>query len=364
MKKYVWSETPVEGGKPFAGVLVHPPTTTGEFQNLPISDAGGAMKWPSGIPQFYAYSAVVAFKVPGPEAQALQSQPKITASGGTFEPALLSDGDLVKRVTIFPAQSGEKPWIQFEYPQAQTIRAMTIVAKPRGSMEMWYPQSGDSGDALEASNDGQAWHVVLSLTKGGTTEHTYAFTPVTAKYFRVTFAAKPEVTIAELVLLAGARVNHFEEKAGVDAVPDLYQFPTPEYAPVDAIAKSDVIDLTGKMHSDGTLDWTPPAGRWVVLRIGYSLLGITNHPATQEATGLEVDKLNSRFVKNYMDAYLDSYKQTVGADMMGKRGIRYVITDSWEAGSQNWTDDMLAEFQKRRGYDPVPWLPVLAGRVV
>jgi hypothetical protein len=364
MKKYVWSETPIEGGDPFAGVLVHPPTTTGEFQNLPISDAGGAMKWPSGIPQFYADSAVVAFKVPGPEAQALQSQPKITASGGTFEPALLSDGDLVKRVTISPAKSGEKPWIQFEYPQAQTIRAMTIVATPRGSMEMWFPPSGDSGNALEASDEGQAWHVVFSAPKGGTTQHTYAFAPVTAKYLRVTFAAKPEVTIAELVLSTGARVNHFEEKAGVDAVPDLYQFPTPEYAPVDAIAKSDVIDLTGKMHSDGTLDWTPPTGHWVVLRIGYSLLGITNHPATQEATGLEVDKLNSRYVKNYMDAYLDSYKQTVGADMMGKRGIRYVITDSWEAGSQNWTDDMLAEFQKRRGYDPVPWLPVLAGRFV
>ena len=49
---------------------------------------------------------------------------------------------------------------------------------------------------------------------------------------------------------------------------------------------------------------------------------------------------------------------------MGKRGIRYVINDSWEAGSQNWTDNMIAQFQKLRGYDPTPWLPVLAGRVV
>ncbi len=46
------------------------------------------------------------------------------------------------------------------------------------------------------------------------------------------------------------------------------------------------------MHPDGTLDWTPPPGDWVVLRFGYSLLGITNHPATAEATGLEVDKLD------------------------------------------------------------------------
>jgi len=118
------------------------------------------------------------------------------------------------------------------------------------------------------------------------------------------------------------------------------------------------------MHADGTLDWTPPAGNWVVLRFGYSLLGITNHPATAEATGLEVDKLNGGYVKNYMNAYLDSYKQTVGSGYMGKRGIRYVITDSWEAGSQNWTDDMIAQFKKRRGYNPLPWMPVLAGQVV
>ena len=49
---------------------------------------------------------------------------------------------------------------------------------------------------------------------------------------------------------------------------------------------------------------------------------------------------------------------------MGKRGIRYVVNDSWEAGSQNWTDDMIAQFKKRRGYDPLPWMPVLAGQVV
>jgi len=49
---------------------------------------------------------------------------------------------------------------------------------------------------------------------------------------------------------------------------------------------------------------------------------------------------------------------------MGKKGIRYVINDSWEAGSQNWTDNMLAQFKKLRGYDPIPWLPVFAGRVV
>jgi len=159
-------------------------------------------------------------------------------------------------------------------------------------------------------------------------------------------------------------VNHFAEKAAFVAEANLYEYGTPGVDPSLAIKRSDVIDLTSRMASDGALDWTPPDGEWVVLRFGYSLLGVTNHPATPEATGLEVDKLDRRYVKDYLEKYLDSYKNTVGADEMGKRGIQYVINDSWEAGSQNWTDNMLEQFKKLRGYDATPWLPVLTGRVV
>jgi hypothetical protein len=76
-----------------------------------------------------------------------------------------------------------------------------------------------------------------------------------------------------------------------------------------------------------------------------------------------VDKLSREDVKEYMNTYLDHYKSAVGP-LMGKRGLQYVISDSWEAGTANWTDDMVAEFTKRRGYDPRPWLPVMAGRVI
>ena len=138
--------------------------------------------------------------------------------------------------------------------------------------------------------------------------------------------------IAELVLHPGARVNRFEEKAAFNPLPDVYPLATPDFQTQDAIRKGDVVDLTGKMRSDGTLDRTPPEGHWVVLRFGYSLLGITNHPATKEATGLEVDKLNSGYVKNYMNGYLDSYQQTVGAGLFGKRGIR--VTWSRTVGKQ------------------------------
>jgi hypothetical protein len=384
MKKYVWSEVCVEGGKPFTGNLPHPPSNTGAFQNLPIEDVGGMFGPPFKAPEYYADAAVIAYKAADTDVSLDSLQPKITPSSGTIDTAMLSDGDLVKTVSLPAAPTlGEKAWIQYEFAQPQTIRALTIVSGKKDPAEAFAPPGGDTGKALEASDDGQNYRVIVNVPKGGSTEHTLSFAPVTAKYFRVTFkrqmpppspfadmglgeAPKLPKTheISELVLHPGARVNRFEEKAAFNQMPDLYGFATQDYTAQDAIKKSDVINLTDKMRSDGTLDWTPPPGNWVVVRIGYSLLGITNHPATAEATGLEVDKLNKQYVKNYMDGYLDSYKQTVGADEMGKRGIRYVITDSWEAGAQNWTDNMIDEFTRRRGYDPRPWMPVLTGRIV
>ncbi len=158
-------------------------------------------------------------------------------------------------------------------------------------------------------------------------------------------------------------MNRFEEKAAFSTATDLYSSPTPELKPDEAIGKNDIIDLTAKMKPDGTLDWTPPAGNWVVIRMGYSLTGHKNSPASPEATGLEVDKLNADYVKTYFNNYLDQYKDATGG-LMGSKGLKYMITDSWEAGTQNWTDNMIKEFTQRRGYDMLPWLPVLTGHIV
>src|SRR5580704_6637366 len=386
MKKYVWSETVLEGGKPFTGQIAHPPSDTGAFQSIGIREEFGRPA--ASPPEFYADAVVVAFRVPSAELGDDTAQAKITSSGEGLDPAVLSDGGLEKTTKVPIPALGSESWIQFEYPSPHTIRAVTYVTKDPRFIEQLATGISAPEKTLEASDDGQNFRKIVSLSGGRAPEYTVSFEPVTAKYFRVTFKHNPPPPIpawaegidpssfgarpisptyyevAELVLHSEPRVNHFEEKAAFVPEPDLYQYATPGVDARTAIRKQDVIDLTPEMHPDGTLDWTPPEGRWVVLRLGYSLQGITNHPATPEATGLEVDKLDRRFVKDYFEKYLDSYKQTVGADEMGRKGIRYVINDSWEAGSQNWTDNMLAQFKKLRGYDPVPWMPVLAGRIV
>ncbi len=46
MKKFVWSETAVEGGQPFTGAIAKPPGVTGPFQNLAQQDPMGMMGGP------------------------------------------------------------------------------------------------------------------------------------------------------------------------------------------------------------------------------------------------------------------------------------------------------------------------------
>lgn len=206
---------------------------------------------------------------------------------------------------------------------------------------------------------------------------TFAFPETRARYFRLELEAPqrghadqwlgfPKAanhTLAEFALAGGAHVHRFEDKAGFALVPDYDSLATPPVAADLAVAGDSVVDLSGRLRADGSLDWQVPAGRWAIMRLGYSLTGKTSDPATPEGRGLEVDKLSAAHVRSHMDQFLGPLKQTLGP-LLGAKGMSHLLLDSWEANQQNWTDDMLAQFRRRRGYDPLRWLPVLGGRVV
>ena len=85
MKKYVWSETRVEGGKPFTGGLPKPFTATGPYQNQAGGRGGFGGAQPREHPpqpEFYADAAVVANRAPESDKPMSALQPKLTASGG------------------------------------------------------------------------------------------------------------------------------------------------------------------------------------------------------------------------------------------------------------------------------------------
>ncbi len=379
MKKYVWSEIRVEGEKPFSGKLPEPPGISGPFQNIGLTanPMGGHVG--SSVPNYYDDVAVFAYRLPETDLSLQELNPKISSSGGHFTLEQLTDGDLV---TTSKLPEAKLSWIQYEFAQPVSMQAITIVGGGSGGMFMM--MGGGNKRYLEASNDGNVFHKIMDLPSGSVAQSTLTFTPETAKYFRVVWEKQPVqrdpamsgmgmfgfgpppangTDVAEFVLHTGGRVNRFEDKAAFSAATDLYEVWTPDVAPETAVDKNNVIDLTAQMDEDGTLNWTPDKGNWVIVRLGFSLTGHQNSPASPEATGLEVDKLDAGHVKAYFTNYLDQYKDA-SEGLMGEKGLQYIITDSWEAGTQNWTDKMISEFKNRRGYDMLPWMPVLTGHIV
>ncbi|MDE3148381.1 MAG: glycoside hydrolase [Acidobacteriota bacterium] len=370
MKKMVWSATRVEGGRPFSGVLVHPPQVDGTFQDFVIQPRRSPDGKAAPLPRFYADAAVVAYRIPEGDKTQAELNPRVTSSGGAAGVPALSDGDVEKVALDLPSgKPGSESWVQFDYGHPQMIQAVTL-ASPSDIISVFDHDTNDIPPRLEAGDDGVHFRKIADIPFSSVVQRTASFDAVTARYYRVVFTAPSsprapaDYRITELILHSGARVNEFEKRAGYANARNFYAISDPDVASSCIVPQSDVIDLTGKMKPDGTLDWAPPPGNWMILRIGYSLTGHENGPAPAEATGLEVDKLNREYVKNYLDGYLKMYADTVGANMMGSSGISYLLTDSIEVGPQNWTDNMLSEFLERRGYDARPWLPALTGVII
>jgi hypothetical protein len=382
MKKVVWSETSVEGGKPFSGKLPAPPATTGPYQNLALQAGFGDPPAKGQPPHFYKDITVLAYKLPDADLSLSELKAKVTSSGGNFDLSQLTDGDLAK-TNLLPSDTVKGyAWIQFAFEKPQTIKAVTIVgAGDKGPFGLIGYKKGTR--VLEVSDDGVKFTTVCDIPAGNVLQQTIDIKAATALFFRVSFKNPPAplnlgamfgmgggpspkppagTDIAEIVLHTAPRINHFEEKAGF--APAVETGETPAAQAPELIQLGDVIDVSDKIDANGNLNWTPPAGRWNIVRFGYSLLGITNHPASPEATGLEVDKLDPVAIKAYFENYLDQYKDATGGLMGNKGGLQYMVTDSWEAGAQNWTNNLPAEFAKRRGYSMLPWMTVLTGHII
>lgn len=244
--------------------------------------------------------------------------------------------------------------VSVEFRKPQTIKALTLKSMSMGNR----PREGKTTcrNILECSDDGLKWRKVCDIEPTVLPYLTMDIPQTCALHFRVRGEK-----LESLDLFTVTKINHSQEQAGFGIVSDLRKYPT-AYSK-DAIRTSDIIDLTGNMSADGKLECTLPAGRWRIYRFGWSITGKVNHPASPEATGLEVDKLDPDAWMRYFRTYLDLYKEAAGG-MLGERGIRYLLVDSYEAGPCTWTQGLAEKFKERRGYDLITWLPVLAGEII
>ena len=126
---------------------------------------------------------------------------------------------------------------------------------------------------------------------------------------------------------------------------------------------ADILDLTAKLGVDGILRWDAPPGDWQVLRFGYTIGDHAYVSTSSEGwLGFAIDVYSATAFQHYWDKIVEPLIADAGS--LAGKSLKYLHTDSWEIELANWTPTLRDEFQKRHSYDLLPWLPVLAGRIV
>ncbi len=174
-----------------------------------------------------------------------------------------------------------------------------------------------------------------------------------------------DITVLAFPTANAPYIHDIEKKAGSWGGPNspgTGNSPDVAVGSSNIISRDRIIDLSGKMDASGRLSWDVPTGSWTILRFGHTSTGMTNSPAPASGRGLECDKLS----KEGSEANFNGMMAKLVADSgpAGRGALVATHVDSWENGSQNWTARMHEEFKARRGYDMMPYLPVMTGRVV
>ena len=302
---------------------------------------------PAKVQGFYHDIAVLACPIP----DGASPEPQLSASSSYREylPPLAQDGlDDTRWIS-----NGDKPGmgptpekpehLQFDFAEPWPAAALYLKA---------YSDCGPKEIEIQCSDDGTSYRMVKRATIAPRQELTLPFDEVQSKHFRVVFLSSHpfqgqecwNVQVSEIGLLTRAQ----RETSG--------------YRPRGVWDRSRAVDLTKFMDQQGRLTWDAPSGAWNVLRIGYTLHGNAIKCVGSGPSGLEIDTMSA--------AAMDAHFAETGAKLIADAGplagksLQYFHIDSWELGQPTWTPAMRDEFQRRRGYDPLPYLPALVNKTV
>ena len=361
-KQVAWSETRVHGPADFRGILPQPKARDGFYRDiavlaLPMTGAGGPRVSMAAVSEQPAH-------------------PAGHAGDGDPETFWVSEGS---------SQGGgptpQKPlWLQAELSAPTAVGGLSM----RGR-KGYGPREGE----VQVSSDGRSFTSVATFSLRDGEEMRSGFRGdgvrfvrlrVTAAYDRgEAVASSRNVQVAEMTVLnpegqplgggRGARpIRQLDLKAGFHelggSAPDCRPllFDEPGRPGEEDARLAQVLDLTTSMSPAGELLWQAPPGEWRVLRFGCTPTGARVSTASGDWQGAVLDYMS----REVFDAYWKRHVQPLLDDVAPHCGkaLRYVHTDSWECGGMNWTPGFERFFRERRGYDPLPWLPVIAGRII
>ena len=321
MQKVVWTDTIISGGK----------------QTL-------RLKTPKANNDFYEDIALYAY------------------------PAIYNDNRKPKASVDFPYKSSKPCDIIMSYDAPYTLRSVQIITGGNNyqahRFKVYASDNGiDYRFIREISPARQGWQ--------NTDAHaTYAIPATTARYFKFHWTPegsdpgsedmdaakwKPNLKIGNIIMGSEPIIDGYEGKSGVVwRVSKSFDIAEEECVPSEKI-----LNLTTRLSQNGEITITLPKGRWHLLRMGHTSTGHTNATGGG-ARGLECDKFSRNAIKKQLNNWFAAIYKHAPADV-AQRVLTRLHVDSWECGSQNWSDNFAQEFKSRRGYDLTSWLPLYAG---
>jgi hypothetical protein len=321
---------------------------------------------PAAVQDYYRDIAVYAYPTPtGSGVSTATQKPQITSSLTGENLELLATQGNKKGF-----KTSELGWIQYAFEKPFTCRSIRIRS------------NGYNYQAnrllVSVSDDGRTFRPLTRLQppRSGWQDSsavTHALPATTARFFRFAYdpagsepgaedldAAKwkQSLKVSEIQLSGEARIHQFEGKNG-DVWRVSQRTTTAQLPDAQCVPLGKILNLTDKLDASGRLTWTAPPGRWTILRMGHTSTGQINTTGGG-GRGLECDKFNPAAVGLQFDKWFGEAVRQGGPELAA-RVLKVFHVDSWECGSQNWSANFAAEFQQRRGYDLLPYLPVLAG---
>ena len=261
-------------------------------------------------------------------------------------------------------RASEAGWIQYEYPEFVTFHSVEII--PSGN------NIQSQRLKMLVSDNGKDWSLVKQFApprqgwQNTDYNFTYAIPKTSGRYFRFEWTPegtepgaedldaakwKPVLKLKEIRLSNQQRIDQWEGKSGL--VWRIAPETTAEEITDEECVKLE--DIRRVELKNGRLAEPLPEGTWIVVRIGHTSTGHTNATAGG-GKGLECDKFSEVAVRKQISHWFGEFMKRPHHDV-----VKYMHVDSWECGSQNWSKDFAEEFQRRRGYDLLPWLPVMVG---
>ncbi|MDR1153452.1 MAG: hypothetical protein LBL04_01975 [Bacteroidales bacterium] len=346
MRHLVWSRTDVTGGA--AGISLAQPQP-------------GEEPW-----RDYKDITVLAFPTPLDDS----GEPLKPRSVKSNRPELpwmdCLAGDPKGRLSLSPVQEDNPNWIEVTFPEAATVRTVEF-SSIRSFNHGWNREPGVTVKVQAILPDGtarEALHVALPKSSHGDDRPiSLACSEINdAKTYRISIVNRHSMALGSLRLFSAARKNNWESEAGWTLRSMIRQNENPEQSQAAFIDPAQIRDVTTMMDGQGSLKWDVPAGAWTILRIGHVNTGMRNGPAPPEGTGWECDKLSEAGTDAQFAGYIG--RLSGGNGPLAGGLLNGMHLDSWECGTQTWTDEMETEFRRIAGYSLRSRMPAIFGYVV